>query len=88
MSTVTGIDELARTVALMRLMHETGGTAHLTGAALASVLAEYDRRESMEQRARSLAATQGLDGAARTYAHAGRYVLGLATHTQPVEVTA
>lgn len=73
-----GIDELAQAVALMRLMHETGGTAHLSGPALAAVLAEYDRRGSMEQRARSLAATQGLDGAAMTYAHAGRFVLGVA----------
>lgn len=78
MTTTTGIDELANTVALMRLMHETGGTVHLTGLALAELLAEYDRRGAMQQRARTLAATPGLDGAARTYAHAGRYILGVA----------
>jgi hypothetical protein len=44
-------------------------------AALLGVIA---RLQPMEQRARALAATPGLDGAAMTYQHAGRYVLGVA----------
>jgi hypothetical protein len=35
-------------------------------------------RDALRGRAQQLAATRELDGAARTYAHAGRYVLGLA----------
>jgi hypothetical protein len=47
-----------------------------------SAVTELDRElgelRTMRQRARHLAATPGLDGAARTYASAGRYMLGLA----------
>jgi hypothetical protein len=52
-------------------------------ATLAEQLTDAERAElnelrAMQGRARQLAATRELDGAARTYAHAGRYVLGLA----------
>lgn len=44
---------------------------------------ELNELRAMRTRARQLAATQGLGGAAMTYAHAGRYVLGLATEVTP-----
>jgi hypothetical protein len=71
-------DELSKTVALMRLMQATGGTVNLTGPALAGLLTEFDRHSSMEQRARELANTGQGNGPARTYRHAGCYVLGVA----------
>jgi hypothetical protein len=46
---------------------------------------ELSELRAMRTRARQLAATPTLDGAARTQAAAGRYVLGLASI--PVEVT-
>lgn len=44
---------------------------------LAEVMTELNELRAMRQRARHLSVTPGLGGAAKTYAHAGKYVLGI-----------